>query len=44
MIKAIEPDKTGRIDLSMWNSSASEGTFIAGAIDLNSEIEPNTAG
>lgn len=43
MLKAIEPDKTGRIDLSMWNSSTSEGTFIAGAIDLNAEIEPNTS-
>ena len=28
MIKQIEPDKTGKIDLSMWNSQKPEGTFV----------------
>ena len=33
MIKNIDPQKTGKINLSMWTSSKTEGTFIEGAVD-----------
>ncbi len=33
MQKNIEADKTGKINLSMWTSENTEGTFVAGAID-----------
>lgn len=33
MIKNIEETKTGKINLSMWTSDNTEGTFVAGSIE-----------
>lgn len=33
MIKKIDSQKTGKINLSMWTSSKTEGTFIEGAVE-----------
>ena len=33
MIKNIEETKTGKINLSMWTESNTEGTFVAGSIE-----------
>lgn len=33
MIKNIDEGKTGRINLSMWTSGNTEGTFVAGSIE-----------
>lgn len=33
MIEAVEPEKTGRINLSMWTSANTEGTFVEGSIE-----------
>ncbi|MGN0493620.1 MAG: cell division protein FtsQ/DivIB [Acutalibacteraceae bacterium] len=33
MIKNIEEGKTGKINLSMWTSDNTEGTFVAGSIE-----------
>ena len=43
MLRSIEPDKTGKIDLSMWSATESEGAFIAGAVDLTPLIDPQNA-
>lgn len=43
MLRSIEPDKTGRIDLSMWTASESEGTFVAGAVDLTDITDPQSS-
>lgn len=40
MVRQIAPDQTGRIDLSMWSASSSQGTFIAGGIDLTKAVDP----
>ena len=33
MIKNIETDKTGKINLSMWTSSQTQGTFVEGGLE-----------
>ncbi len=33
MIKSIEPDKTGKINLSMWTPDNTEGTFVEGPFE-----------
>ena len=33
MIKNIEETKTGKINLSMWTTENTEGTFVAGEIE-----------
>ena len=33
MVKSIEPERTGEINLSMWNSQKKEGSFVEGNIE-----------